>query len=659
MSSGVLLRSRRHWGDSASEAGRACGSAVFHRSLFLGHCTRLVADAVMLNAALALALLLRYLWIIMAEWNQQGGRVQELGQRYVDVYLELSWIVTLIGLTALWLSGLYTYARSYRVRHKALFAAQAVSFAFGLSGVAVYLIGQAIWVPRGVLPTAWAIAVVLVVTSRVWSAIWRHMLANESSRSDTAGSSTRPETERHASWQSDTPASAQTEAARDVSWWSDTAGSGRIEAAGNASRRDNTAAFEQAETSTEANRQTDRTAPLPAEARSDAVGWRRTTATPAQVERPPDASRPTGAPGTGRVKVEGREKTVLVVGGAGYIGSALLPKLLHQGYRVRVLDLFLYGFGPIAKGLDNPAVEIIRADFRQIDALVRAMQGVDHLVHLGGIVGDPACAIDEELTIDVNVAATRLVGEVAKGDGIKHFLFASTCSVYGESDSVLSENSALNPLSFYARSKLASERVLLGMADDTFTPTILRFGTIYGLSGRTRFDLVVNLLAAKAAFEGRISVFGGDQWRPFLHVDDAALAVTQLLNLPPGRGADVFNVGSNQENYTIAQVAEIVRSVVPEAELAVEAGNRDQRNYRVNFSKIQIMIEFEPRWTVEIGVRQIVNAIRAGEITDYREMRYSNEKYLTEMNGNGLAPPQIRWAHDLVRQSAVPAGGGR
>jgi nucleoside-diphosphate-sugar epimerase len=330
---------------------------------------------------------------------------------------------------------------------------------------------------------------------------------------------------------------------------------------------------------------------------------------------------------------------------------------LQQGYRVRVLDLFLYGFGPIAKALDNPAVEIVRADFRQIDALVRAMHGVDHVVHLGGIVGDPACTIDEELTIDVNVSATRLVGEVAKGNGIKHFLFASTCSVYGASDDVLTERSTLNPLSLYARSKLASERVLLGMADDTFTPTILRFGTIYGLSGRTRFDLVVNLLAAKAAFEGRITVFGGDQWRPFLHVEDAALAVVRLLDLPPGRGADVFNVGSNKENYTIAQVGGIVKTVVPEAELTLAAGDRDRRNYRVSFSKVQIMVEFEPCWTVEIGVRQVVNAIRVGEITDYHEMRYSNEKYLTEMNGNGLAPPRIQWAHDLIRQPAAPIGG--
>jgi nucleoside-diphosphate-sugar epimerase len=363
---------------------------------------------------------------------------------------------------------------------------------------------------------------------------------------------------------------------------------------------------------------------------------------------PPDA-------GIGpQVNATSRERAVLVIGGAGYIGSALLPKLLAEGYRVRVLDLFLYGTAPIASVLSHPKLETIRADFRRVDALVAAMQGVDHLVHLGGIVGDPACAIDEELTIDVNLAATRLIGEVAKGNGIKHFVFASTCSVYGASEEALTENSALNPLSLYARSKVASERLLLEMADDRFTPIIVRFGTVYGLSGRTRFDLVVNLLAAKAVFDGRITVFGGDQWRPFVHVDDAALAVTQLLSLPPGRGAEIFNVGSNDENYTIADVGEIVKRIVPEAELVAQAADQDRRNYRVSFSKIQLMVGFRTNWKIEDGVRQVVNAIRAGEVTDYREARYSNERYLNEMNGNGLDRPQIQWAYDLLRGLRSP-----
>jgi nucleoside-diphosphate-sugar epimerase len=513
---------------------------------------RVAADAVILNIAVALAFVLRLLWAMMHEEDRlEGLSGQALAEHYLSIYSSVFWIITTIMIAIFWLSGFYASARTYPIRLKATLIAEAVTFAFVVVGMVAFVAREAMQLPRTVLILAWAIALVLFVASRVWSAIWRRIVQYEAKPPDVMGGDS------------------------------------------------------------------------------------------------PDAER---GP---RAEATSRERAVLVIGGAGYIGSALLPKLLAEGYRARVLDLFLYGTGPIAGILGHPKLETIRADFRRVDALVAAMQGVDHLVHLGGIVGDPACAIDEELTIDVNLAATRLVGEVAKGNGIKHFVFASTCSVYGASEEVLTESSALNPLSLYARSKAASEQVLLNMANDRFTPMIVRFGTIYGLSGRTRFDLVVNLLAAKAVFDGCITVFGGDQWRPFLHVDDAAQAVAQLLRLPPGLGAEIFNVGSNAENYTITRVGEIVKKIVPEAELILEPADQDRRNYKVSFSKIKLMVGFRPQWTVEDGVRQVVNAIRAGEISDYREAHYSNERYLNEMNGNGLDRPQIQWAYDLLRQSTV------
>src|SRR5207237_2930274 len=199
-------------------------------------------------------------------------------------------------------------------------------------------------------------------------------------------------------------------------------------------------------------------------------------------------------------------RRVLVIGGAGYIGSALLPKLLARGYHVRLLDLFLFGMDPIAKVLGHPNLVIIHADFRHVDKIVQAMQGVDDVIHLGGIVGDPACSLDEELTVEVNLMGTRMIAEVAKGSGIKRFCFASSCSVYGAHDQMLDERSVADPISLYARSKLASEKVVLQLADDSFSPVILRFGTVYGLSGRTRFDLVVNLLTARAIVEGKITM---------------------------------------------------------------------------------------------------------------------------------------------------------
>jgi nucleoside-diphosphate-sugar epimerase len=526
----------------------------------VGTIVRVAADAIILNIALALAFASRLLWAMMYEHDQSGNRSgQALAEHYLIMYSNVFWINTIVVIAIFWMSDFYSSVRTYPMRLKATLVAEAVTFAFVAVGAVAFVTREVIQLPRTVLILAWAIALVLFVASRVWSAIWRRIVQHEAKTPDVTG------------------------------------------------------------------------------------------------EKPPDVTGEESYAERGvRAVAASRERAVLVIGGAGYIGSALLPKLLAEDYRVRVLDLFLYGIGPIARVLDHPKLETIRADFRRVDALVAATQGVDHLVHLGGIVGDPACAVDEDLTIDVNLAATRLVGEVAKGNGIKHFVFASSCSVYGACEEVLTERSELNPLSLYARSKAASEKLLLQMADDRFTPIIVRFGTIYGLSGRTRFDLVVNLLSAKAAFDGCITVFGGDQWRPFLHVDDAALAVAQLLSLPPGRGAEIFNVGSNDENYTIAHVGEIVKRVVPEAELIVHPADQDRRSYRVKFTKIKLMVGFKPQWTVEDGVRQVVNAISAGEISDYRDSYYSNERYLTEMNGGGLDRPQIRWAYDLLREAPSP-----
>src|SRR5690606_17258118 len=154
-----------------------------------------------------------------------------------------------------------------------------------------------------------------------------------------------------------------------------------------------------------------------------------------------------------------------------------------RGYRVRLLDLLLFGEEPIREVISHPNLEIIRADFRQVDKIVQAMRGVHAVIHLGGLVGDPACSVDEELTVDINLTATRVVAEVARGEGVQRFIFASTCSVYGAGEDVLDEDSELNPVSLYARTKLASERVLQSMAGPDFAPVILRFGTIYGLSG--------------------------------------------------------------------------------------------------------------------------------------------------------------------------------
>ena len=344
-----------------------------------------------------------------------------------------------------------------------------------------------------------------------------------------------------------------------------------------------------------------------------------------------------------------RVRRALVIGGAGYIGSALLPRLLDAGYSVRILDLLIYGKDPINSWLEDPRLEVVQADFRQIDRVVSAMQDVDAVIHLGAIVGDPACALDEGLTTEINLMATRMIAEVAKGYGVRYFIFASTCSVYGASSQVLDENADIKPVTLYARSKAASEKVLLKMADETFSPVILRFSTVYGLSGRYRFDLVVNLLTAKSVMDGEITIFGGNQWRSFVHVDDAARSIMHVLAAQPAevRG-EIFNVGSDEQNYTITQIGEMIQRNVPTARIINKGDEVDPNNYRVGFSKIRRILGFTPLWTVQMGIEQVLESVRSGQVKDYRQPEYSNIKYLTLEGITRLDRHENGWASRLL-----------
>jgi nucleoside-diphosphate-sugar epimerase len=317
-----------------------------------------------------------------------------------------------------------------------------------------------------------------------------------------------------------------------------------------------------------------------------------------------------------------RVERVLVVGGAGYLGAVLVPQLVGRGYRVRVLDSFLFGREPL-DGVRGRC-EMVAGDIRDIQAVVQAMKDCDAVIHLAAIVGDPACEENKSLAAEINRAATRMLVDVARGYGVSRFLFASTCSVYGASDFLMDEHTQLAPLSTYAQTKAESEQILLAARTADFHPTVLRLGTLFGPSPRARFDLVVNLLVARAATTGKISIFNGGQWRPFVHVHDAARAFLAVLEAGVELvSGEVFNVGAYALNHRLSDLGALIGRTVPGAEVA-PAENDDRRNYRVSFDKIHTRLGFVCEKTLEDGVRELYAQVASGEAGDIATARFHN-----------------------------------
>jgi nucleoside-diphosphate-sugar epimerase len=316
---------------------------------------------------------------------------------------------------------------------------------------------------------------------------------------------------------------------------------------------------------------------------------------------------------------------VLVVGGAGYIGSILTAMLLRKGFHVRVLDSLLFSDDALNVVKGHPNFELMHGDVRDIQSVVEAVAECQAVVHLAAIVGDPACEVDRRLSIEINRAATRILIDVARGYDVERFLFASTCSVYGASEFLMDEHSKLNPLSTYARTKADSEQILLEAKSAGFRPTILRLGTVFGLSPRPRFDLVVNLLAARAATLGKITIFNGEQWRPFLHVRDAARAFAMCLEANADVvSGQIFNVGDYALNHKLSEIGDLVARMSPN--LVIERiENEDRRNYRVSFDKIHTLLGFRCQTTLEEGIREIYDTVHSAKIADFTASQFNNQ----------------------------------
>jgi len=338
---------------------------------------------------------------------------------------------------------------------------------------------------------------------------------------------------------------------------------------------------------------------------------------------------------------------VLVTGGAGYIGVHLVRKLLNRGLRVRVLDNFTYGDEGIAMLRSHPRFEMRVGDISSVRDVVSAVKDVDTVIALAAIVGDPACGLNAEETLNLNYESTKLLAEACNFYGVERLVFASSCSVYGAAqDDLLTETSRLNPVSLYARTRILSEEVLTERCGDTM-PVILRLATVFGLSPRMRFDLVVNTLTVRAFVDRKIQIFGGDQWRPFVHCQDVAEAFAAAAVAPKDLvGGEVFNVGSTRMNYTLEDVGSIVARVVgPDVEVDTGEFNEDRRNYRVSFDKIESALGFRTEYSLESGIEEMVQAIEASStLRDYHQARYSNLKHLKEKFDGNLLPTVPRRA---------------
>jgi nucleoside-diphosphate-sugar epimerase len=318
---------------------------------------------------------------------------------------------------------------------------------------------------------------------------------------------------------------------------------------------------------------------------------------------------------------------VMVTGGAGYVGCVLVPKLLAAGYKVVVYDLMLFG----SEGLpEHENLEVVEGDIRDVPALTKALAGVDRVIHLACISNDPSFELDPELSRSINYDCFEPLVLACKNSGVKRFIYASTSSVYGVSDAPdVTETHPLVPLTDYNKYKGMTEPLLLRHQSDDFTTVIIRPATVCGYSPRMRLDLTVNILTNLAVNKGRITVFGGTQKRPNIHVDDIAELYLQLLETPKQMIAgETFNAA--YENNTVSELAEMVRKVVekemPEKapiEIITSTSN-DLRSYHVSSAKIKEKLGYVPKRTVEDAIRGLCAAFKAGKLPN----SLTDEKYL-------------------------------
>jgi len=330
---------------------------------------------------------------------------------------------------------------------------------------------------------------------------------------------------------------------------------------------------------------------------------------------------------------------LLVTGGAGYIGSVLVPRLLDSGRAVTVLDACVYGDESLAPAAGRPGFELVRTDLRDAEAVRAVLRAsrFDAVIHLAAISNDPSSELDPDLTREVNLRALETLMPAAKAAGVGRFLYASSASVYGvKSDPEVTEELPLEPITLYARYKAEGEEVLNALCDRSFCGVSVRAATVCGYSPRMRLDLTINILTEHAVRRGSIRVFGGSQLRPNLHVDDLSDFYVHLLDVDPDRvNARAFNVCA--ENASVLELAELVRSVV-DPDLPIEiVPTDDLRSYHLSAARAERELGFRPRRRLEEAVAEVAAALHDGRIDDPAGPRYRNVEWM-KLHPDFIAP---------------------
>jgi nucleoside-diphosphate-sugar epimerase len=338
---------------------------------------------------------------------------------------------------------------------------------------------------------------------------------------------------------------------------------------------------------------------------------------------------------------------VLLTGHHGYIGSVAAPILVDEGHDVTGLDTFFYEGCDL--GGDRTDVAALRIDVR--DVTVEELAGFEGIIHLAALSNDPIGELNPELTYEINLHATINLARKAREAGVRRFVFASSCSMYGSaaSEDLVGEDAPLRPLTAYAESKVRAEEALSELSDDDFAPVFMRNATAYGASPRYRFYVVLNNLAAWAYTTGKVMIMSdGTPWRPLVHVEDIARAAAAALTASPDLVAgEAFNVGANSENYRVSELAEIVRDTFPNCAIEyAEGAGPDPRSYRVDFARfLRTFPDAAPRWTARDGAQELLDAFEAVRLAEDDFDRYTRLVQLKRLRGEGALDEDLRWSH--------------